>query len=157
MKKIFYEKIGRRYVPVSEYDSDMMDSFKKGTHLVMSYPGGKSFRYNVDPDYATMIAAGRVAEDVISAALMKAHEIRPYQNQALTSEQQVAWNNLMEVMGDEARYLEWPSAREVTQAAVEAMSAEAQKLLTVPAVKQAHEHFQFLATLTRDTTIDQNT
>jgi hypothetical protein len=62
MKKIYYEKKGHRYVPVSEYDSEYLDSFSKGTHLVMCYPGGQSRRYNVDPDYAAMIAAGRVAE-----------------------------------------------------------------------------------------------
>ena len=62
MKKIYYEKVGRRYVPVSEYDNDFLDSFTKGNHLVMSYPGGTSRRYNVDPNYAAMIAAGRVAE-----------------------------------------------------------------------------------------------
>jgi len=69
MKKIYYEKKGRRYVPVAEYDSDLMDSFSKGTHLVMVYPGGSSRRYNIDPNYAAMIAAGRVAEDAISRAI----------------------------------------------------------------------------------------
>jgi len=39
MKKIYYEKKGRRYVPVAEYDNDFLDSFTKVTHLVMSYPG----------------------------------------------------------------------------------------------------------------------
>jgi hypothetical protein len=64
MKKIFYEKVGRRYKPVREYDNDFLDSVPKGSHLVMSYPGGKSTRYNIDPNYAAMIAAGRVAEDL---------------------------------------------------------------------------------------------
>ena len=65
MKKIFYEKVGRRYVPVSEYDSDLLDAFPKGTHIVMCYPGGQSRRYQIDPAYAPMIAAGRVAEEAI--------------------------------------------------------------------------------------------
>ena len=47
MKKIYYEKKGRRYVPVAEYDNDFMDSLTKGTHLVMSYPGGTSRRFNI--------------------------------------------------------------------------------------------------------------
>ena len=75
-KKIYYEKVGRRYVPVAEYDSDFLDSFSKGNTLVMCYPGGKSRRYNVDPDYAGLIAAGRVAEDAISRAIMKASDLR---------------------------------------------------------------------------------
>ena len=77
MKKIYYEKKGRRYVPVSEYDSEYLDSFSRGTHIVMCYPGGQSRRYNIDPNYAAMIAAGRVAEDAICDALRKSSEMRP--------------------------------------------------------------------------------
>lgn len=54
MKKIYYEKQGRRYVPVYEYDSEFLDSFPKGNHLVMVYPGGSSRRYNIDPNYAAL-------------------------------------------------------------------------------------------------------
>ena len=42
MKKIYYEKRGRRYVPVAENDYDMFDAFPKGSHLVMCYPGGQT-------------------------------------------------------------------------------------------------------------------
>ena len=59
MKKIYYEKRGRRYVPIAEYDSTYLDSFTKGAHLVMCYPGGTSRRFNINPAYAPMIAAGR--------------------------------------------------------------------------------------------------
>jgi hypothetical protein len=77
VKKIYYEKVGRKYVPVSEYDSDLTDSFGKGSHLVICYPGGQSRRYNIDPDYAALIAAGRVAEDAMIQAMSKASELRP--------------------------------------------------------------------------------
>jgi len=40
MKKIYYEKQVRRYIPDLKYDSNLLDSFTKGTHLVMAYPGG---------------------------------------------------------------------------------------------------------------------
>ena len=40
VKKVYYEKIGRRYRPVAEYDSDLLDSFPKGSHLICVYPGG---------------------------------------------------------------------------------------------------------------------
>jgi hypothetical protein len=76
-KKIYYEKVGRRYVPVAEYDNDLLDSFTKGNHLVMCYPGGTSRRFNIEPALAPMIAAGRVAEDAICKALNKASEMRP--------------------------------------------------------------------------------
>jgi len=90
MKKIYYEKVGRRYVPVAEYDNDFLDSFPKGNHLVMSYPGGTSRRFNIDPNYAAMIAAGRVAEDAICKAISKASELRPKQT-PITPKQKRAW------------------------------------------------------------------
>ena len=68
MKKIYYEKVGRRYKPVAEYDPDYMDSFPKGNHLVICYPGGKSTKYNVDPNRAALIAAGFMAKDKIGRA-----------------------------------------------------------------------------------------
>jgi len=149
MKKIFYEKVGRRYVPVYEYDQTLMDSFPKGSHLVICYPGGQSTRYNVDPNYAAMIAAGRVAEDTISKALMLASDMRP-KNTLLTQEQRDAWEHLVRVMGDSARMLEWPSAREACEDAVKAMQQEADKLLSNPSVRKAYEKFLFVAELTRE-------
>jgi hypothetical protein len=145
-KKTYYEKVGRRYVPVAEYDSEYMDSFPKGNHLVMSYPGGTSRRFNVDPNYAAMIAAGRVAEDVISKAVVKASEMRPHQK-PITEEQQQAWRNLAEAFGNDRYYIEIPSAREVAEAGVRAMEEEAMKLMLHPAVKKAYENFQIVAKL----------
>jgi hypothetical protein len=148
-KKIFYEKVGRKYRPVSEYDEDLMRSFPHGTHIVMSYLGGSSTRYNIDPAYAPMIAAGRVAEDAISEALRKASDLRP-KRAPITAGQQQAWENLIKEFGEEARFLEWPSAREVAEAGVKAMSVEATKLLTNPAVRLAYDHFLMVAELTRE-------
>ncbi len=149
MKKIFYEKVGRRYIPVSEYDSALLDSFTKGNHLVMSYPGGKSTRYNVDPNYAAMIAAGRVAEDKISDAIRKASDLRT-RSKPITPGQRKAWDNLVEEFGEEARQLEWPSAREVAEAGVKAMQEEADKLMQNPSVRDAYEAFLVTCALTRD-------
>ena len=151
MKKIFYEKVGRRYFPVSEYDGDLLDSFTKGSHLVMSYPGGKSTRYNVDPNYAAMIAAGRVAEDTISDAIRKASDLRT-RSKPITPGQRKAWDNLVKEFGEEARQLEWPSAREVAEAGVKAMMEEADKLMQNPSVRDAYEAFLVTCALTRDPT-----
>lgn len=153
MKKIYYEKVGRRYVPVSEYDSDLLESFPKGTHIIMSYPGGQSTRYNIDPAYAAMIAAGRVAEDAISKKLLEASEIRmqrPDRERKLTEGQKAAWENLVKEFGDSAKQLEWPSIREVAETGVKAMQEEAEKLMTVPAVKKAFEHFLLVCELTKE-------
>ncbi len=152
-KKIFYEKIGRKYVPVSEYDSDLTYALPKGTHLVMVYPGGTSTRYNVDPMYAPLIAAGRTGEDALSRAIVKATELRlQYRDRErkLSDEERAAWNNLVAVFGDSAKQLEWPSAREVAEAGIKALEEEAFKMLDVPAVKLAYEQFMFVYKLTKD-------
>ena len=148
-KKTYYEKVGRKYIPVAEYDNEFMDSFTKGSHLVMSHPGGSSRRFNIDPNYAAMIAAGRVAEDAISRVLMRASDLRP-KNAPLTEGQRRAWDNLVKEFGEEARCLEWPSAREACEEAVKAMQLEADKLLSNPIVRKAYEKFLFVAELTKD-------
>ena len=153
MKKVYYEKVGRKYVPVAEYDNEYMDSFPKGTHLVMCYPGGQSRRFNIDPAYAPMIAAGRVAEDKISEAIRKASDLRP-KRAPITAGQHQAWENLVKEFGEDARMLEWPSAREVAEEAVKAMMQEAEKLLQHEAVRRAYEHFQLMCTLTKEASND---
>lgn len=147
---IFYVKQGRRYVAHSTYSTEFCDSFPKGTHLVQVYPGGSSRRFNIDPNYAAMIAAGRVAEDVISKALMKASDLRP-KRAPMTTGQIKAWNNLVKQFGEEARCLEWPSAREACEEAVNAMQAEADKLMKHDSVRKAYDHFQLMCELTKET------
>jgi hypothetical protein len=155
MKKIYYEKVGRRYVPVGEYDSDLMSSLPHGAHLVMCYPGGASRRYNIDPALAPMIAAGRYAEEAVSQALIKASEMRPKRT-PMTDQQRIAWENLISVWGEEARYLEWASAREVAEAGVRAMMEEADKMLEHPAVRRAYDRFMLIAELVNSKNKEQN-
>jgi len=149
MTKIYYEKIGRKYVPVAEYDNDFMDSFTKGTHIVMCYPGGQSRRYNIDPNYAAMIAAGRVAEDAICKAISKASELRP-KSTPITPGQKKAWEQLAKEFGDELCTLNGLSVHDCADAGVKAMQLEADKLLSNPTVRQAYERFLFLAELTKE-------
>jgi hypothetical protein len=148
-KTIFYKKVGRRYVPVSEYDSQHLDSFPKGSHLVMCYPGGQSRRFNINPAYAPMIAAGRVAEDAISRAVQKASEMRPH-NKPITEKQQKAWKALAKAFGDDRYYVEIPSAREIAEEGIKAMAEEADKLLKNEAVRKAYEHFLLVCELTKE-------
>jgi hypothetical protein len=152
---IFYTKKGRRYIPHSYYSNEMCDAFPKGNHLVSVYSGGSSRRFNIDPAYAPMIAAGRVAEDAISNVIRKATDLRP-KTTPLTLEQKEAWENLVLVFGEDARMLEWPSAREACEAAVKAMQQEADKLLSNPVVRKAYEKFLFVAELTKEHTKEQS-
>jgi len=149
MTKIYYEKVGRRYRPVAEYNEQWLDSFTQGTHLVMVYPGGSSRRYNIDPNYAALIAAGRTAEEAMCQALRNASEIQP-KTRALTPEQMTAWNNLIEVMGDDARCLSGPSSRDIAEAGVRALQTEADRLMTHESVRQAFDHFQLVCMLTKE-------
>ena len=148
MKKIYYEKVGKRYVPVAEYDSDYLDSFPKGSTLVMCYPGGQSRRFNIDPDYAALIAAARVAEDAMIQAMTKASELKP-KHTPITEGQRRAWANLAKEFGEEIATLNGASSYDITQAGLKALKDEAAKLLTNPAVKKAYEHFLLVAELTK--------
>ena len=149
MKKIFYEKKGRRYVPIMEYDNELLDAFPKGTHIVMSYPGGQSRRFNIDPNYASMIAAGRVAEDEICRAMNKASELRPAR-MPLTERQQRAWKELAESFGEELCTLHGTSTRDIAEAGINAMQIEADKLMKNEGVRKAYEHFQLMCNLSKE-------
>ena len=150
-KKIYYEKVGRKYVPVSEYDSDYLDSFGKGTHIVMSYPGGQSRRYNIDPDYAGLIAASRVAEDAMIKSMQQASEIKPRQT-PITEGQRKAWKKLAKEFGDELCTLQISSAHDIAEAGINALQKEATVLYSNPAVRKAYDHFILLCKLTKEET-----
>ena len=146
--KVYYEKVGRKYVPVAEYDSDYLDAFPKGSHLVICYPGGQSRRYNIDPDYAALIAAARVAEDAMMQAMQKASELKPTQT-PVTPGQQQAWKKLARAFGTELCTLNGASSYDITQAGLKALEDEAAKLLTNAAVKAAYDQFLFVCALTK--------
>ena len=148
-KKIYYEKVGRKYVPVAEYDNDYLDSFPKGNHLVMCYPGGSSRRFNIEPDYASLIAASRVAEDAMSRAISKASEMRPRQT-PITEGQRKAWRKLAKEFGDGLATLEIPCARDIAEAGIKALQDEANMLYSNDAVKKAYDHLILICQLTKE-------
>lgn len=149
MKKIYYEKVGRKYVPVAEYDSDLMGSFPKGTHIIMCYPGGQSSRYGIDPAFAPMIAAGRYAEDAIRTAIHKQSEATPKQR-PITKRQKAAWEEMKAAFGDEFYSIQFSSTHELAEAGVKVMQEEADKLMKHDAVKQAYEQFLLVYKLTQE-------
>jgi hypothetical protein len=149
MKKIYYEKVGRRYVPVAEYDNEFMDSFTKGNHLVMVYPGGSSRRFNINPDYAALIAASRVAEDAMARAISQASELRPKQT-PITEGQRKAWHKLAKEFGDELATLNINCSRDIAEAGIKALQDEAKVLYSNEAVKKAYEHLILLCELTKE-------
>jgi hypothetical protein len=149
MKKIFYEKVGRRYRPVYEYDNELLDALPKGTHIVMSYPGGKSTRYNIDPNYAAMIAAGRIAEDAITQSIQHSTELRPM-NREMDEDLQQRWKEFIATVPEHFRFMfTHGSARDAAEAGVQAMQKEADQLMQNEAVRRAYEQFQLVCELTK--------
>jgi hypothetical protein len=147
MKKIFYEKVGRRYRPIYEYDQDLMDAFPKGTHIVICYPGGKSTRYNIDPNYAAMIAAGRIAEDAITQSIQHSTELRPM-NREIDEDTQRRWKEFIVTVPEDFRFMfTHGSAHDAAQAGVKAMQEEADRLMQNESVRRAYEQFQLVCKL----------
>jgi len=145
----FYQKQGRRYVAVSEYNSDVMDALPQGDHLISMRPGVSSRRYNVDAALAPMIAAGLYAEDAISRAIYNAMELRP-QTVTMTPRQLELMEELTESMNQQDAQWIRPCARDAAEAGVRALQEEAQRRMNHPAVRQAYEHFLTVARLCDD-------
>lgn len=150
MKKIYYEKKGRRYVPVAEYDNDLLDSFPKGAHLVMCYPGGSSRRFNIDPNYAAMIAAGRVAEDAICRRIQQETELRPA-NREIDEETNRKWKKFIATIPEDFRFMfTHGCARDAAEAGVKAMQEEADKLMQYESVRKAFDNFILMCQLVKE-------
>jgi len=146
MKKVYYEKVGRKYVPVSVEDATV-NSFQEGSHLVVSVPKNYTmYRYNIDPAFAPLVAAGCYARPAIESALVKASEMRPARA-LITEEQKEAWQKLSEVFGDELATLHGSSIAEIAQAGIDEMQTQAKKLLENPAVNRAYEQFLLVSKL----------
>lgn len=142
----FYKKIARRYVPVMEHDSEVMDGLPYGEHLISVRPGSESRRHHIDPALAPMIAAGLYAEDDMSRAIYNAMELRP-QPMPLSDQQRALLQQLTDSMNDHDIRWVRACAQEAARAGIAALQQEAQRRLSHPAVKAAYEHFLVVAKL----------
>ena len=115
----------------------------------MSYPGGQSTRYGIDPAYAPMIAAGRVAEDAICRAIHELSEATP-KERPITPRQKAAWEEMKAAFGDELFSLHAASIRDLAEAGVQAMQKEADKLMKHESVRRAYEQFLLVCQLTKE-------
>jgi hypothetical protein len=151
----FYRKVGRRYQPVSEYDSELMDALPEGHHLISVRVGLTSRRFDVDPSLAPMIAAGLYAEDAISRAIYKAMELKPHKV-TMTPRQLELVAELTASMNQQDVQWTRPCARDAAEAGIRALQAEAERRIKHPAVKEAYQRFLVVAKLAKqhDTTTD---
>lgn len=149
MKKVYYEKQGRRYVEVAEYDSDFMDSFPMGATLVVREKGVTSRRYNIDPAFIELFAAATIMEDQLSQLIYEASKARP-ERSPITEEQRDAWRHFAEVMGDEMAIMKYSSCRDIAYKFLKALQERAEGASANPLVQDARQSYITAVALTRD-------
>lgn len=149
MADTLYKKVGRRYVPVREYDEEYRNSDAEGAYLKIVRPGRTSSRSIIEPEFAPLIAAGMIAEDAIVSSIMHASELQP-QPAPLTAEQKEAWENLKQTFDGAMQGLVRESAAAIKSAALDTMIAEQEKLMKHPSVKKAYDNFLLVCQLTKE-------
>jgi hypothetical protein len=150
IQETYYKKVGKRYVPVSYYDSNLTHSLKDGCTLIVKNKGATAFiTKDITPDNVAMLAAMVYAREALISAMHKTCEARPGRA-PISEEEQQAWENLKKAMGDSAYYILYPSLHEIAEKATENMRQQAEQLLTNEAVRNAYEHFLLLAKLSKD-------
>lgn len=149
MKKTFYEKRGHKYVPVYEYDDELMSSYHNGAHLVVCKPGQMMKKYDIDPEFAPLIAAGMYARTAVTDAIFESSKFRP-SREPITQEQKTAWESLATAFGDKLATLEGPCANDIAQAAIDKMIDESKILLENEAVRRAYDQFLLMCKLVQE-------
>lgn len=102
MKRVFYEKVGRRYKAVAEYDSDLVGSLPEGAHLIVVRPGLKSTLFQVDPAYAAVEAALKEFKDQVASLIIEAQKLQPPRDRKLTKTEQEVYDFAKERLHKEA-------------------------------------------------------
>lgn len=146
--EIFYRRRGRRYEPVSVYDNEVLDSLPQGCHLVIIDQGWHSRRYNINPNRAALLAAATIMESRLAEIIQRASEIRP-EREPLTEQQREAWQHLADSFDRDTIMLAWPSARQVADEVLSALTADAEHLMANPMVQQAYDEFVATCRLTQ--------
>lgn len=149
MSETFYRKVGRKYVPVREYDDEFYHALPYGTHMIMVKPNGRSTRWRIDPDYASMVAAGLYVREAVVDAVMEISRLEPVKT-PMTPEQIEAWRAFNAAMGDSIG-LRGTSAWTIAEAATDKMQECAADLLKNESVRAAWEQFMMVCKLAKDT------
>lgn len=139
MKTTFYKKQGRRYVPVSEYDSEVRDAWPKGSHVVVSQPGHTVYKYSINPDYASVIVAALLSKDKMVDTMIN-KSIGIDSTTALTeSEIDIAKQYKQLLINRGIIFL--PSYNDIVQAGIDVLIDNAVEHSTNPTVRHSYEQF----------------
>lgn len=147
MEETYYKKVGRRYVPVSYYDSDLINALPQGASLVIKDQGMTSFHTKtITPHNAPMVAAIYNAREALIESMREASKVKPART-PISFKEKAAWDALKEAMGEDAFYVNYPSAYEIAENGAKAMEKEIEYLLSNPTVRAAYEQFLFVCEL----------
>jgi hypothetical protein len=98
-----------------------------------------------------MLAAGKYAEDKMSRAIVDGLMVRPKTNPT-TERQRELWTELKNSFADQDFVIHGPAAVDAAREGIKALEQEVEKMLTVPAVKNAYDHFLLVWQLTKEQT-----
>jgi len=102
----WYEKRGRKYVPVAEYQR--IDGWPQGFHIMYCKPGSKLVRIGINPDRVNLLAAVLENEDRMREVIRDCLEMRPRKRE-LTKKQVAAWKAFEAAMGNDRFMVEYES------------------------------------------------
>lgn len=142
-KETYYIKRGEEFIPISEYDSDITDSFKYGTHLVVNHLGCKMYSYEIEPDNAAMIASLKIFKEYLVKRMYVAGEASPKNGSRVpfTEKQMKAYNKLKEELGEHTHYFEFPALNDIVDKALkDFMEFSGDKYKDYPFVKKAYDN-----------------
>lgn len=147
METVYYVKEGRKYKPVSYYDSSVLDSVPEGATLIVKQKGCRMQRSKIETAYAPFLAAMLSVEPAVSSGIVKASEAYPHSSRPLTESQHADWTKFIKKHGEAFRYLAYPSARDIAESAMAELKKHVDKAHSNPAVQEAWEHYKFLVAL----------
>jgi hypothetical protein len=124
-KKVYYEKQGRRYVEVGEYDGEFLDRVPNGATLIIKRENSTMRRYKVDPDFISLLAAATMLEDQLSKLILEASKARPEQR-PITPEQRDAWQAFADSMGQSLCLIRYSSCRDIAANILEIIAKKAE-------------------------------
>lgn len=144
--EIYYKKVGKKYVPISVYDHNVLGSLPKGHHLVIVDDNFKSTYHNVTPDIVPLIAATKIFEKIITSKLLEKSQQRTFSPE-LTSEQRKAWDAYYELVKNSNNVSFGLSYSEIARSVTQILENKTAEMMKNPAVKNAYDEFMVICKL----------
>lgn len=119
----YYRRDATNYIPVSYYNSDVLDGVPEGATLIVKQGNLTMRRHDVVPDHASLLAAAVMVEHRLTDIVLAASELQPCRDN--NPEAQADWQKLVAKHGDQFRTLQGPSASEVARRVVTAILEQA--------------------------------